>query len=68
MLEQKLAQDLKPGKSRREAERERGAQLAEYVLMAVLIAFIAMVGIRFYGQRQSKQFSNIGKTVNDVMP
>jgi hypothetical protein len=56
------------GNQRRPEDREAGAEMIEYCLMVLLIVFIAMIGVKFYGQRSSKPFSNIGKTVNDLMP
>ena len=63
-----LAHRLCSGRSGRyRFERETGAQLVEYVLLVVLIIVIAMVAVKFFGQTTSTQYSNIVKSIDDVM-
>lgn len=47
--------------------REKGATFAEYVLLATLIALVAILGVRAFGNRVSTQFSAINESLDEVM-
>lgn len=43
---------------------ERGTALAEWALLVVLIAIVAMVGVSISGHEVSAQYSNIASAMN----
>jgi len=45
---------------------ERGTALAEWALLAVLIAIVALVGVTLGGEEVSGQYSNIASSLASV--
>lgn len=45
---------------------ERGASYVEYAFLVSLIAIVCLVGIRFFGDSVSGNFSRNGSTIGDV--
>jgi pilus assembly protein Flp/PilA len=45
-------------------DSERGAALVEYALLVALIAVICIVAIGFLGEEASKEFNDVGQSIN----
>jgi pilus assembly protein Flp/PilA len=43
---------------------ERGASLVEYALLVALIAVVCIVAISFLGNEASKEFNEVGDSLN----
>lgn len=43
---------------------ERGASLVEYALLVALIAVVCIGAVSFLGREASKEFNQVGNTVN----
>ena len=50
-------------KANKKMKNERGATMAEYVLLLALIAVVAITAIRFLGENVSGKFSKVASAV-----
>jgi pilus assembly protein Flp/PilA len=49
---------------RQGTEREEGATMVEYALMAALVAVVCIAAVSFLGQQVSSQFSRVASTIS----
>jgi Flp pilus assembly pilin Flp len=57
---------LLTGMNRMVMPNERGTALAEWALLVVLIAIVAIVGVTLGGEEVSGQYSNIALSLDSV--